>query len=1101
MHKFLQNKRLVSTTSVIVVLIIIVGVFGFRTSASAGIFSWVGDATARAFGMVLGGFIALLVQLIGGLVVNLMYLLLAIAQYNQFLASTAVTTGWVVVRDVVNMFFVVVLLAIALGTILQQQQYSYSQTLPKFLAAAILVNFSKTICGLFIDFAQIVMMTFVGAFSQAGGGNFAVLIGLNRLLSMVLFSGSGEAKQVQAESALMGMVLALIFVSLALIVIAIMVAILVIRIIALWFLIILSPAAFFLMSLPQDRGYASKWWDQFINYLLVGPVMAFFLWLSFTIVAVAGNGINDSNDIYIATELGVHFEDRKFLAGELADVGQSGISTIGGMAGYILGIGLLIGSLMAAQQLSSVGGSMAGGAISGFKDYMQGKRGPFNPLRTGREVLGGLGSRWEKRRKERVERLTDRVQSAIGVVASAPRKGAQQLIRGAMQTEAGQAVARGYRQVEHGLDNVIRTSTGALTGGHFELGFGRDFRTRIEEQKRNNSLEADTNRQAAGTLRADVVQRQNTVQADERERDEHIRLAQEARGQGNIPLATTHENEATRLQTRIDQNNQIIEQHNASADHHDNLVQAAEFRGLLATLRRGFAGFFGASVRTAALGWAGSGVAGLGGAAAGALPGGLMAAAVVGPSQLSRLGRWGEVQKVDANEAQANAVDAIAKKHAGKSNEEKWEMYTGVIPGHADTDEERMGLLKSLIEEDGLRDRPADEIRRMVQGHNAMSGTVESFDRLIKTKRPQDALRPMTHDQRIEAFRSGKWKPEDIKMADITVPGNPNDNAQAQALIGALADPTVDRLGEYLKKVTADVRTRMMRALTDEQWQQLFKTGQVTAKDIKIADITGANAAPNFSPANLMHPDVNKMGPFLKDADADVRRETLSRLNNAQWQELLRTEELAPAQIRETDVNNDFIDNLADPTVDKLGDYTRKVSANVRNRMLDVYRTRLEAQLAAGTAVTRNASGGVDFNAVFARDLRQFSGAAGDGAVNALFAMDNNGRAIPGAFNPATHGLAIEGILTDSANSSVLAGMTRETLTNRTSQVQLRVPRLNLGAFSRLVRGGAENYINKGRASSNITAFTQEVLDRARAGTFGTASTDIQDVAQRSLGS
>ena len=821
MHKLLQNKRLIGTTSIVVVLLVVAGVFGFRSIASAGIFDFFGNAAAEGTALVLGGFIALLVQLIGGLVVNLMYMVLAVAQYNQFLASTAVSYGWVVVRDVVNMGFVVVLLAIAIGTILQQQQYNYSQTLPKFLAAAILVNFSKTICGLFIDAAQIVMMTFVGAFSQAGGGNFAVLIGLNRLLTLTVF-GSDEVRY-DGLAALSGLVLALIFVSLALIVIGVMVAILVIRIIALWFLIILSPAAFFLMSLPNDRGYASKWWDQFINYLLVGPVMAFFLWLSFTIVSVAQGTINDSNDIYIATELGVHFEDRKWLATQIQQGATSGLSTLGGMAGYILGIGLLMGSLMAAQQLSSVGGSIAGGALSGFKDYMQGKRGPFNPIRTAREVGSGLAGRWEKRRKERVERLTDRVQGAIGVVSTVGRATGQRLYRGAMQTEAGQAVARGYRQVEQGLDRAIQVSTGALTGGHFELGFGRDFRGRIEEQKRTAAGEADTNRHASGTLRADVIQRQNMVHADKLERDDLRQQALAARAAGQIPLATTLENTATARQTRIDLNNQVIEQHNASANDHDNLAQAADTRALFATLRKGFAGFFGASLRTAALGWTGAGAAALGGAAAGALPGNLMAAAVVGPSQINRLGRWGEVQNVEANEAQAHAVDANAKKHSGKSNDEVRDMLSEVKPGYNQTPEERMGLIKHLLENEGFREQEMPSVRRMMYGEGANQGTIDSIEPIIESKYPTQALRPMDPGRRQELLRRGVLKPESATVEFIT-----------DDLIDDLMDPTVRKMGDWIKNSPATVRNRL---------QELLRL-RLTAMQAPAAVAAGGPAAP-----------------------------------------------------------------------------------------------------------------------------------------------------------------------------------------------------------------------------------------------------------------
>ena len=44
---------------------------------------------------------------------------------------------------------------------------------------AVLINFSKTICGLLIDAAQIIMLTFVGAFSNIGEGSMVDLLGIS----------------------------------------------------------------------------------------------------------------------------------------------------------------------------------------------------------------------------------------------------------------------------------------------------------------------------------------------------------------------------------------------------------------------------------------------------------------------------------------------------------------------------------------------------------------------------------------------------------------------------------------------------------------------------------------------------------------------------------------------------------------------------------------------------------------------------------------------------------------------------------------------------------------------------------------------------------
>gem|GEM_PF-1779325 len=759
MHSFLKNKRLISTTS-IVVLLVVVGVFGLHTPVRAGIFDFFGDAAAKGTALVLGGFIALLVQLIGGLVVNLMWLLLAIAQYNQFLASTAVTQGWVVVRDVVNMFFVVVLLAIAIGTILQQQQYSYAQALPKFIAAAVLVNFSKTICGLFIDFGQIVMMTFVGAFSQAGGGNFAVLIGLNRLLSLTVF-GSSDVKY-DGLAALSGLVLALIFVSLALIVIGVMVAILVIRIIALWFLIILSPAAFFLSALPNDRGYASKWWDQFINYLLVGPVMAFFLWLSFTVVAVAGNGISDSNNIYIATELGVHFEDRKFLASQLSDVGKSGISTIGGMAGYILGIGLLIGSLMAAQQLSSVGGSIAGGAVSGFKDYMTGKRGPFNPIRTAREVGGTLKSRYEARRKQRVERMADVWERRAGVVAEVGRKVGQRGARWAMETPIGQQARRAYQNIEQGADALVSHATGGA------LGVGRPFADRIAQEKLQASRDEDSAQQAAQTHLGNASTALGNIRRLEEDRDAAIAHAEALEAASGGPTAASAAERATAAthQTAIDGLHVTRNTDLAEADRLLTQQQNAQFRGLWASIRKGFAGALGSAVRTAAYGWTGAGVAGLTGAAAGTLPGTLLTSAYLAPPALNQLGILGREAQLSAYSSQASHIEEGAKHHSGLKRAQIEERMSGADAGYNTTDEDNLSLLLEYFRKGGVAEDHVEDFRLEIERLGANQGTKDLFEKEIAERYPLQRKRPPTTAGEVRQAQYDTIRKRDVKTID-----------------------------------------------------------------------------------------------------------------------------------------------------------------------------------------------------------------------------------------------------------------------------------------------------------------------------------------------
>jgi hypothetical protein len=74
--------------------------------------------------------------------------------------------------------------------------------------------------------------------------------------------------------------------------IGMLMAILVWRIVVLWVLILLSPLAFFAKGIGHLLDHAphwySKWWDQLVSAILVGPFLTFFIWLAMTTVASEG---------------------------------------------------------------------------------------------------------------------------------------------------------------------------------------------------------------------------------------------------------------------------------------------------------------------------------------------------------------------------------------------------------------------------------------------------------------------------------------------------------------------------------------------------------------------------------------------------------------------------------------------------------------------------------------------------------------------------------------------------------------------------------------------------------------------------------------------
>jgi hypothetical protein len=180
------------------------------------------------------------------------------------------------------MMFLVALLVIAAGTVLNVQNYRYSRLLGNVILMALLVNFSRLIAGFFIQFSQVVMLTFVNSFREALYGNFATMFGLDKVFQ---FASENPNVIKGASDIIIAMIVSMMFMVMAGGTIAAFVAIVVFRIVTLWVLLIMSPLAYALAILPQTKKYADEWWSEFTKNLVSGPVIAFYLWLALAIVS------------------------------------------------------------------------------------------------------------------------------------------------------------------------------------------------------------------------------------------------------------------------------------------------------------------------------------------------------------------------------------------------------------------------------------------------------------------------------------------------------------------------------------------------------------------------------------------------------------------------------------------------------------------------------------------------------------------------------------------------------------------------------------------------------------------------------------------------
>ncbi len=286
--------------------------------------------------------------------------IIEIAGYNGFLNASAVNVGWVMVRDITNMGFVVILLVIAFGTILGVEHYEWKKMLVKMVVAAVVVNFSRTICGLMIDVAQVVMITFVNGIAATAGGNLIRMFNLDSIRDL---STSADPKTFDSTNYFIASIGAVFFSAMVMCVLAVFMVMLVARMIVLWVLIVLSPLAFVLSVLPQTEGYANQWWSEFGKNVITGPVLLFFVWLSFV---TAGNGkINDQiagASVTGKTSNAGSTDESSILKGNTSGIGSA--LEWDNMANFIIAIGMLMVGARAAAQLGGVGGEWAGEAVS-----------------------------------------------------------------------------------------------------------------------------------------------------------------------------------------------------------------------------------------------------------------------------------------------------------------------------------------------------------------------------------------------------------------------------------------------------------------------------------------------------------------------------------------------------------------------------------------------------------------------------------------------------------------------------------------------------------------------------------------------------------------
>ncbi len=225
---------------------------------------------------------------------------------NNFLAvmkMDSIRQAWTIVRDFLNLAFILVLLYSAFCTIFQIEKYHLKKILLTLVLMALLVNFSYPIARFIIDTSNVTMYYIVNqafpwvsnssglatSITQFSGVTLSLLPGGGNcgdtFLGKIWCKVKGFAMNITDPGHVtIQLLAAIIFTFILALTLLFIALLLIIRIVILAILIIFSPIGFVASIFPSTKNYADMWWGQLFKQSFFGPIMAFMIYISLTIM-------------------------------------------------------------------------------------------------------------------------------------------------------------------------------------------------------------------------------------------------------------------------------------------------------------------------------------------------------------------------------------------------------------------------------------------------------------------------------------------------------------------------------------------------------------------------------------------------------------------------------------------------------------------------------------------------------------------------------------------------------------------------------------------------------------------------------------------------
>lgn len=244
-----------------------------------------------------------------------MYSLSDVSYRSEFVLS-----GWGIVRDFCNMFFIFVLLYIAFGTILELHSVKTKEMIINVVIIGLLINFSLFTTQVIIDTSNILARVFyndktiiTGTVQKDESGNPLPVVSergdlgeiklseaiVSKVNPVAIITSSAEVGKIKSKGLdtsetdnsggiSIGGFIIVVFLSTAInivgtIAFASSALIFIGRVVMLWLSMILAPLAFFSYIVPQLQDIKmigwKKWWPDLLSMAFVAPVFAFFMYL------------------------------------------------------------------------------------------------------------------------------------------------------------------------------------------------------------------------------------------------------------------------------------------------------------------------------------------------------------------------------------------------------------------------------------------------------------------------------------------------------------------------------------------------------------------------------------------------------------------------------------------------------------------------------------------------------------------------------------------------------------------------------------------------------------------------------------------------------